>query len=191
MNARCVVRIRACYSSLKKDRDETSLLTGSSNAACKLSPGSQLRTRELPGQGQSAPKFRTLPGLRLLEDAGARLGWGKSPFLVKREDALPEKRMMDNVLPLGQWVCFAPNHCPTLKPCFLMLGLKRPQTVMEICHHSQILLYMEAVCPICAGDELLLDRRAGQCSDPNTLASSPPGPQERVCGQPLCCAGTG
>ena len=75
---------------------------------------------------------------------------------------------MDSVLPLGQWVCSAPDPYPTLKPCFLMLGLKRPQIVMEICHHSQILLHMEAVCPICAGDELLLDRRAGQRSDPNT-----------------------
>ena len=87
MNARGVVRIRACSSPLKRDRDETSLPTGSSHAAQVSCPESQLRAGALPGPSRSAPKCRTLPGLRLLKDAGGRepdQGGDKAPFLSRR-----------------------------------------------------------------------------------------------------------
>ena len=194
MNTRGVVRIRACSSPLKRDRDETSLPTGSSHAAHVSCPESQLRAGALPGPSRSAPKCRTLPGLRLLKDAGGRepdQGGDKAPFLSRRR-ILCLKKDDGQCAATGPVGVLSPKHYPTLEPCFLMLGLKRPQTVMEICLHSQILLHMEACVSHLCRRRAPAEQEGGAAIRPKHsgfvthLAL-----RSRYAGQPLCCAGTG
>ena len=51
--------------------------------------------------------------------------------------------MVGHVLSLCWWVSSVPILCLRLKPCSLMLGVRRPERVMQTCHHSQILLNTE------------------------------------------------
>lgn len=79
---------------------------------------------------------------------------------------------MDRVLPLDQWGA-RPQPLPAPTPCFLTLGLKRPQTVMEMCHRSQIPLHMEARVSRLCRRQAPAAQEAGQRSDPNALALLP------------------
>lgn len=96
---------------------------------------------------------------------------------------------MDSVLPLGQWLCSGPNITPPWSLAFLMLGLKRPQTVMEICLHSQILLHMEACVSHLCRRRAPAEQEGGAAIRPkHSWLCYPPGSQEQVCGAtPLLC----